>query len=262
MTRVFELHAIESITVAHGQVSHIPLHCHKQMAEWLWVESGELELTVNGERVTAGAGALVLIPCGQWSALSFSSDSEQRCQKLLVTHPANLGNDQIRFTYSANPAFLTSLLDELARELQQTSPASSRQAQLLLSWLYGATAEPQSLPIQAAIPSKMARILHQMEETCHLPFSLESTAAAAGISKFHFSRHFKESVGQTPLQFVISCRMERARQLLLTSEQSVTDIANLCGYKSATQFHAAFTRHSGSTPKRFREQQQNLEAKR
>lgn len=261
MTRFFELHAIESITVAHGQVLHIPLHRHKQMAEWLWVESGELELTVNDDRVTVGAGALVLIPCGQWCALSFSSDSEQHCQKLLVTHPADSGNDQIRFTYSASPAFLTSLVDELARELQQTSPASSRQVQFLLSWLYAA-AKPPSAPTQTAASSEMARILHQMEETCHLPFSLESIAAASGLSKFHFSRHFKESVGQTPLQFVISCRMERARQLLLASEQSVSDIAGLCGYKSVTQFHAAFTRHNGSTPKRFREQQQNLEAKR
>ena len=261
MTRDFELHAIESKTVATGQSAHIPLHRHQQLAEWLWVESGELELTTNNECLTLGTGALALIPPGQWHALSFASSSEQRYQRLLVTQPLKSANDTICFTYPAHPAFLASVMDELNRELQQVSPASSRQVQLLLNWLYAA-AKPPSAPAQMAASSKTARILHQMEETCHLPFSLESIAAASGLSKFHFSRHFKESVGQTPLQFVISCRMERARQLLLASEQSVSDIAGLCGYKSATQFHAVFTRHSGSTPKRFREQQQNLEAKR
>lgn len=261
MTRDFELHAIESKGVATGQSAHIPLHRHQQLAEWLWVESGELELTANAECLTLSAGALALIPPGQWHALSFASSSEQRYQRLLVTHPLESANDTICFTYPAHPAFLVAVMDELGRELHQASPASSRQVQLLLNWLYAA-ATPQSAPAQMAASFKTARILHQMEETCHLPFSLESIAAASGLSKFHFSRHFKESIGQTPLQFVISCRMERARQLLLTSEQSVSDIAGLCGYKSATQFHAAFTRHSGSTPKRFREQQQNLEAKR
>ncbi|MFP3357419.1 AraC family transcriptional regulator [Planococcus sp. SIMBA_143] len=260
MTRDFELHAIESKTVATGQSEHIPLHSHQQLAEWLWVESGELELTANNECLTLRTGALALIPPGQWHALSFASSSEQRYQRLLVTQPLESVNDTICFTYP-NPTFLVAVMDELGRELQQASPASSRQVQLLLNWLYAA-AKPQSAPAQTAASSKTARILHQMEETCHLPFSLASIAAASGLSKFHFSRYFKESVGQTPLQFVISCRMERARQLLLTSEQSVPDIAGFCGYKSATQFHAAFTRHSGSTPKRFREQQQNLEAKR
>ncbi|MBU9674371.1 AraC family transcriptional regulator [Planococcus sp. CP5-4] len=262
MTRDFELHAIESKTVANGQSVHIPLHRHEQLAEWLWVESGELELIANAECLTLGTGALALIPPGQWHALSFASSSEQRYQRLLVTHPLESANDTICFAYPAHPAFLASVMDELARELQQANPASSRQVQLLLRWLYGTAAKPQSVPAQTAIPSKMESILHQMEETCHLPFSLESTAAASALSKFHFSRHFKKSVGQTPLQFVISCRMERARQLLLTSEQSVADIAGDCGYKSPTQFHAAFTRHSGSTPKRFREHLTTLEAKR
>jgi len=261
MTRTFELHAIESMTVANGQSIHFPLHRHEHLAEWLWVESGELELTANAECLTLGPGALVLIPPGQWHALSFASSSEQRYQRLLVTHPLKSVNNAICFTYPAHPAFLASVIDELGRELQHSAPASSKQAQLLLNWLY-ATAKPQSAPTQTAASSKTARILHQMEETCHLPFSLESTAAASGLSKFHFSRYFKDSVGQTPLQFVVSCRMERARQLLLASEQSVADIARLCGYKSATQFHAVFTRQHGSTPKRFREQQQNLEAKR
>lgn len=250
----FELHAIESITVPNGQVSHIPLHRHEQLAEWLWVESGELELAVNEKRLTVETGAFVLIPSTKWCALSFSSGSEQRCKKLLVRHPANSGNDEIRISYSANPIFLASLIDELARELQHTGTAESRQAQLLLNWLYDAT-ELQNAPVQASTPSKMARILHHMEETCHLPFSLESIAAAAGFSKFHFSRHFKESVGKTPLQFAISCRMDRAQHLLLTTKQPVPDIAGMCGYKSATQFHAAFTRHTGMTPKRYRQQQ-------
>lgn len=257
----FELHAIESLSVANGQVSHIPLHRHKQLAEWLWVELGELELSVNGQCVTVGAGALVLIPCGQWCALTCSPAGEQRYKKLLVKQSTNSGNNEIRFTYSADPIFLASLIDELDRELQQTGTASSRQAQFLLNWLYAA-AEPQHILNQAPSRAEMARILHRMEETCHLPFSLESLAAAAGLSKFHFSRHFKESVEQTPLQFVISCRMERAVKLLLSSEQPVAAISRLCGYKSATQFHAAFTRHTGSTPKRFRAHRQNVESDR
>ena len=255
MTRAVELHAIESITVRTGHALHVPLHRHQQMAEWLWVESGELELMLTSESLTLSAGTLVLIPPGTWCGLSFSSGSEQRCKKLLVTHPAHSRTGQLHFSDAAHPGFLASLIEELRRELQKNSPASSKQAQLLLGWLYGAAIGPADQPHQHTPSSHIGRILHHMEETCHLPFSLDAIAAEAGLSKFHFSRHFKEMVGQTPLQFAISCRMDRARQLLLDTEETVPDIAGLCGYKSATQFHAAFTRHAGITPKRFRQQQ-------
>ncbi|MGM0898010.1 MAG: AraC family transcriptional regulator [Bacillota bacterium] len=261
MTRALRLHAIESKTSAAGCALHIPLHRHQQMAELLWVESGELELTVAGERRTVRPGALVLIPAGEWCALSFPPCAEQRWRKLLVTHAAGSVNDKICISYCAHPDFLASLFEELARNMEQTAAASSRKAQLLLDWLWVSVTQSEAVAEFPPNGSKMKRIVHKMEETCHLPFSLGETAETEGLSKFHFSRQFKEICGQTPLQFVISCRMDRAKELLLTTQQAVADIARICGYKSATQFHAAFTRHMGSTPKRFREQQQNQEAR-
>lgn len=72
------------------------------------------------------------------------------------------------------------------------------------------------------------------------------------MSYHHFSRTFKKVTGRNFLQFVIDKRIDVAKNLLLTTSQSVTDIAQKTGFSSASHFIAAFKQRVGMTPNKYK----------
>ncbi|MEI8299236.1 MAG: AraC family transcriptional regulator [Pseudomonadota bacterium] len=83
--------------------------------------------------------------------------------------------------------------------------------------------------------------------------SLESISAASAMSPFRFARAFKKATGQSPLQYVIHRRIDRAKELLRSGDRDLADIANLVGFSTQSHFTAVFRRRCGTTPKRYRD---------
>lgn len=83
--------------------------------------------------------------------------------------------------------------------------------------------------------------------------SLENLSAAPAMSPFRFARAFKKATGQSPRQYVITRRIERAKELLRARHRDIADIADLVGFSTQSHFTAVFHRHCGITPKRFRD---------
>ncbi len=82
--------------------------------------------------------------------------------------------------------------------------------------------------------------------------ALADVAAQAGMSPFHFIRRFAAVFGDTPHQYRIRMRLERARQLLALGEGSVTQVALSVGFESPAGFSTAFCRRFGEPPSAFR----------
>jgi AraC-like DNA-binding protein len=81
---------------------------------------------------------------------------------------------------------------------------------------------------------------------------LHELADVCGLSRAHFARAFKASTGTTPMHWLLSQRLARARILLLNSELSIEDIARHCGFVDQSHFTRAFTKELGSTPGAWR----------
>jgi AraC-like DNA-binding protein len=82
--------------------------------------------------------------------------------------------------------------------------------------------------------------------------SVADMAAVAGLSPAHFSRQFKETFGESPHQYLLTRRLERAAALLRTSDWSVTRICYAVGALSLGSFSASFTRTYGRSPLAYR----------
>jgi AraC family transcriptional regulator len=82
--------------------------------------------------------------------------------------------------------------------------------------------------------------------------SLEALAAKAGWSPFHFHRAFRKVVGETPKQYMLRCRLERAAARLATGSDSIVGIAADAGFASHEVFTRAFRRQFGVTPSAYR----------
>jgi AraC family transcriptional regulator len=82
--------------------------------------------------------------------------------------------------------------------------------------------------------------------------SLDDIAAQVGISRYYFCQLFKRSTGMSPYQYVIKCRIDRAKELLLFRQDcSIADVAFQVGFSSQSQFTKHFKRLVGTTPKKF-----------
>lgn len=86
------------------------------------------------------------------------------------------------------------------------------------------------------------------------PIKLADLAEVAGISQFHFSRLFKQSMGMTPHQYLIQQRIEQAKQLLKGTKRAIAEIALEleCGFNSQSHFSKHVRDATGMTPNNYR----------
>ncbi|MFW6092049.1 MAG: helix-turn-helix domain-containing protein [Actinomycetota bacterium] len=85
------------------------------------------------------------------------------------------------------------------------------------------------------------------------PLDLAALARSASVSPSYFSRSFKAAFGETPHQYLMSRRMERAKALLRSTDTSVTDVCLAVGFTSLGSFSAQFRRFVGDSPTAYRE---------
>jgi AraC family transcriptional regulator len=91
--------------------------------------------------------------------------------------------------------------------------------------------------------------------TAHLAetISLADIASAAGLSRMHFAAQFRSATGLRPHEFLLQRRIERARELLLTSRLPLVEIAFDVGFKTQAHFTTVFARFVGETPNAWRQ---------
>lgn len=88
--------------------------------------------------------------------------------------------------------------------------------------------------------------------------SLTDISRSAILSRFHFSRVFKEATGVSPVRFLSAVRIYQAKRMLLNTDMTVTDISFAVGYNSLGSFTNHFTASVGVSPGRFRRMQRDL----
>jgi len=81
---------------------------------------------------------------------------------------------------------------------------------------------------------------------------VDDLAAAAGLSRAHFSREFRRAFGESPHAYLLTRRLERAAALLRTTDRSVAEICFAVGLQSLGSFTTSFTRTYGQSPTVYR----------
>ena len=100
---------------------------------------------------------------------------------------------------------------------------------------------------------RIKRVLEYIEDNLDQAMTLDELSAVAAMSKYHFAKMFKDLTSLPPHRYVAERRVERAKNLLMTSKVSTAEIAYQVGYNSQSNFTQIFRRLTGVTPAKFRE---------
>ena len=84
------------------------------------------------------------------------------------------------------------------------------------------------------------------------PLDVKTLARAAKLSPAHFSREFKRAFGDSPHQYLLNRRLERAAALLRTTDRSIADVCFTVGLRSVGSFTTTFGKRFGMTPTEYR----------
>jgi AraC family transcriptional regulator len=100
--------------------------------------------------------------------------------------------------------------------------------------------------------------LRMIKELVHAKMEDELTlcemAQSVELTTAHFARMFRKSTGETPHQFVLRNRIERAKEMLRAAELRVLDVAVACGFKTQQHFARVFRRMCGACPTKYRQE--------
>lgn len=91
-----------------------------------------------------------------------------------------------------------------------------------------------------------------IEQNFQNDISVEDIAATCGLNRSYFGKIFRESMGKTPQEFLISYRMTKAAELLKLTHLSIADIGNAVGYPNQLHFSRAFKNVYGASPRQWR----------
>lgn len=138
--------------------------------------------------------------------------------------------------------------DTIIRGIQQDLTRQSRAAVLLSARLNVA-----KLSTRVELFRRLSMTRDWVIEQAASPITLMDMAGMAALNHQHFLRSFRQVYQTTPHQFLIEIRLEKARQLLLHTEEKVSEICRQTGFESLSSFSGLFKEKFGVSPSLFRE---------
>ena len=140
----------------------------------------------------------------------------------------------------------------LSGRLYGESLATALSSHLLLRY---STSKQRTQDNTCGLPKyKLWSAIEYINDNLENDLTLAELASVVQMSTYHFARLFKQSTGLAPHQYVIDCRIERAKMLLAQRKLSITEICYQVGFQSRSHFSALFRKHTTMTPKVYRDQ--------
>jgi len=243
--------------VAHGHrmqrqehVNHLLIYC----------TAGKGTLMASGKNYRIHSGDLILLPKG--SPHAYKADTKDPWTIYWLHFDGALADDFYTHTQMTSPRLNIGVqprvvrifdgLTDLRRSGYQLAEfiQGCHQLQALLSYI--ALLVRQQQP-QSGKALNWEHIRALMQEHIHGQLNLDALAAEAKVSKYHFSKKFKAYTGQSPIQYFINMKMQRACYLLDSTNQSIKQLAGALGYDDAYYFSRLFKKVIGLSPNQYRQ---------
>ncbi|MFX1766116.1 GlxA family transcriptional regulator [Paraburkholderia sp. A1RI-2L] len=157
--------------------------------------------------------------------------------------------DRDRLTCTGGTAPLDLMLDLVGARFGQQLAAKVSE-QFILERIRGAT-DLQPIPVDARVGfsrAELVEVVRLMEANIREPLSLEELARLVRLSQRHLQRMFKAYLNVSPTHYYLTLRLKRARELLRTTDASISRVTAICGFNSPCHFSKAYRVQFGHAP--------------
>lgn len=178
------------------------------------------------------------IPAGQLDLLLM--------QRLCAINPHMRLTQPDPASYDNNPTLIRNLLVNKQRAFYDKVESRGIVLQLLSHFLQ------RAVPRTHCKDNRIETIIGYIRKHIYEPIDVDQLAEQSCLTKDHFIRLFKREVGETPLQYIILRKMEKAQLLLLTDDMPVKKVAYTLSFDDYSYFNRLFKKVTGVTPQNYR----------
>lgn len=246
---------------------HRAPHAHAETVELVLVTQGEGIFYVDGGNVPVSKGKMVVYNSGIVHEERFQDEDHLSCFSCSISglrmegmRANTLIPDDVYPCFDTNDRFeeIRDIIEYMLLEYAHPLAHSARTAEYfllaLLSLVLDVIALPQADPPVQTRESLLCKHVKQYIDQHYCEeLTLQCIADAVSISVSRLSHIFKEKIGYSPLQYVLSRRIGEAQTLLETTDLSVTDIGIKVGFSNPSYFNVMFNKKCHMTPLKYRE---------
>ena len=226
----------------------------------LYISGGSAVFCKEGNSFTASAGTMIIYRPGEPQEYVYSAASQTEvCWLHFSGSEAEALTEHAGFGPSGSldagilPDYRVLFL-RMIEELQFARPGYEELLPLLMRQLF-VTIRRHTLECEsrrARIPQKIQEAVQYFNEHFSEPVSIRQYAENQHISVCWFIRSFRISMGISPMQYITSVRLNRARVLLESTDYSIQEIGSMVGYDNPLYFSRVFRRQVGEPPSHYR----------
>ena len=250
-------HSVETLS------KHPHFHdCH----QIIFVVKGTADFCVNDKLLRAKAGDVAIFSRYENHSVVEYSDEYERfvlhidpyvvnqkspVYSLLTDRPADFCNIIHVSLYMDK---ITDIFKHIIFEHHNASKLADEMEQLLVKQLLITIYRCMAVDFGSAYDDIVSNVKRQFENTCHDHYTLDALARQYSVSVSSLSHRFKAVTGVSPMEYLQSCRMANAKQMLAETDCSIGEIVEKCGFSDSSNFSRAFKNQLGLSPSAYRKQ--------
>jgi AraC family transcriptional regulator len=215
---------------------------------------GRLRVDYRGSSFLAGPGTVGFLDCREPHRYAAAEKLEYIWLHFQGANTADIFEEYWKINStpltSENTDYIKKQILDMQNQVKEVgaideAASSVKLHSILCGLLYGRH------PGEASDPA-VQEAMRYLAEHLAAPVRVPELASRLHMSASQLNRVFKNNIGQTPHEYLVNLRINRAKQLLKDSRLSVSEIAEQVGYELDTSFSAAFRKKTGMTPGKFR----------
>lgn len=251
-----------------------------QFFEMVYMKKGQAVFEISGQPAPIGPNDIIIIKPNQ--PHKFIVKSQSGCEFIVLsfkftnqTHEDYSGaslEDFLNFVSGKESGPFISLkvsqkneiitlLNRILKEREEPEIGSEFLSSLLIMELFVLISRALKMEWQNSIKGKSPKLKEMIQASvAYIHNNFERDISLGDISRFvflsssYFTRAFKEEMGISPINYLLTMRVERARELLCSTGARIGDIALSVGFSNQQRFNEIFKKHTQMTPLQFRKQ--------